>query len=264
VKSINVVVAASIALAAACGGGNAALSKSFSYGAPQALNAAEQSAASSAQARLTDTTAFSSSPDAGKGAAIVAFADAISSAALGGAELGGRRPTRPEIEGMLRAAALTDSCATVSGGTVTFKGCSESHLGFKLTLNGFISAKAGTVDWNLAGGFSGADGSFSIDVGMHQSGTLSVRPSRVSGTALSEVGGSVSAQGQSAGFGLATAVLVDLGYQTTPRQCVTDGTVEVKRVWTQKPAGASGPAFADAAVKLSWTGCEAVQVARSR
>ena len=62
---------------------------------------------------------------------------------------------------------------------------------------------------------------------------------------------------------MATAALVDLTYQSAPSFCITNGSVEVKRVWTQKPQGASGPQFNDAAVKLSWTACNAVQVSHS-
>ena len=40
--------------------------------------------------------------------------------------------------------------------------------------------------------------------------------------------------------------------------CVTAGTVEVKRVWSERPYGATGPDFADVAVKLTWTGCNTV------
>ena len=43
----------------------------------------------------------------------------------------------------------------------------------------------------------------------------------------------------------------------------TAGNLEVKRVWTQRPAGATGKEFADVAVKLNWTGCNAFTVAHS-
>jgi hypothetical protein len=57
--------------------------------------------------------------------------------------------------------------------------------------------------------------------------------------------------------------VVDLTWQPSPF-CVTSGSVEVKRVWTDKPQGATGPAFADVGVKLTWSGCNAFQVAHSR
>ncbi len=83
------------------------------------------------------------------------------------------------------------------------------------------------------------------------------------GNATSDFGGSVSASGQTVSFGFATAVVIDVTLQTTPTVCVTSGTIEVKRVWTAKPNGASGAGFADAGVKLTWSGCNAVTVAHS-
>ena len=82
----------------------------------------------------------------------------------------------------------------------------------------------------------------------------------VVGQGLSEISGSVSGQGQSVSFGLDTAAMVNLTYSPT---CVTSGTLEVKRVWSQRPQGATGPDFADVAVKLTWTGCNTIQVQHS-
>src|SRR5690349_12488270 len=75
---------ASLALAA-CGGGagNAALSKTFNYGAPQAPTATEQSAASSAQSTVTSTSTFGTSPDATTASSIVSMADDLAASAIG-------------------------------------------------------------------------------------------------------------------------------------------------------------------------------------
>src|SRR5258705_4755133 len=58
--------AALLALLAACGGssGNAALSKSFTYGAASAPNSQESAAASTAQTNLSSTRSFSTQADA--------------------------------------------------------------------------------------------------------------------------------------------------------------------------------------------------------
>src|SRR5689334_13759692 len=45
------------------GGGNAAISKSFNYGAPQAPSSTELAAASSAKSSVTASSSFGSSPD---------------------------------------------------------------------------------------------------------------------------------------------------------------------------------------------------------
>src|SRR5205823_13506914 len=103
-----------------------------------------------------------------------------------------------------------------------------------------------------------------FNLSIHQSGNIAVTATTIKGNAVSDFGGTVSGQGQTVSFGLATAVIADLTYQSTPSYCVTGGTVEVKRVWTQKPQGASGAAFADLALKLSWTGCDQFTVAHSQ
>jgi hypothetical protein len=265
-KTIRVPAVAAIALLAACGGsGNAALSKSFNYGAPQAPTTAETSAASSAQANLASTTSFSAGADATKGAAIAAFADTLASAALGGTAFGLAPPSSAAIGSALRSAADFSTCTTVTANTVTFNNCSQLEGSYTFTLSGSISATAGSVTWNISGGFSGTDQQgVTVAINLHQSGTFTVTATKVTGHSTSEIGGSVSSQGQTISFGLAIAALVDLTYQTTPSYCVTSGAVEVKRVWTQLPAGATGPEFADAAVKLTWTGCNAIQVAHSQ
>ena len=129
-----------------------------------------------------------------------------------------------------------------------------------------VTVSANTVSWNISGGVSGTDSAtgVSVNVTHHQSGSLTVTATKVTGDAVSGISGSVSTQGQTVNFGVDSALLVDLTYQGSPF-CVTAGTVEVKRVWTVKPNGASGPPFVDAAVKLTWTGCNApVQVAHSQ
>ena len=251
---------------AGCGGsgGNAALSKSFSYGPAAAPSASEQSAANSAQSSLTDTASFSSSPDAARGAAVVVFADALAAVALGSASGPLPHPQSGEIQRAIRAAADFSACATLSGGTVTFKNCSQSEGGYTVTLDGTISSSGGAVSWNMTGGFSGTQNNTTAKIDLHQAGAMTVTASTLNGHATSDFGGNVSGQGQNVSFGFASAVLVDLTWQSAPSSCVTGGSVEVRRVWTQKPSGASGPAFNDAAVKLTWTGCNAVQIAHSK
>src|SRR5262249_50763336 len=136
--------------------------------------------------------------------------------------------------------------------------------GYTFTLNGTVTASGmpgnGNVTWDIHGGFSGTNQGVTINLNLHQSGTLTVTPTTLVGNSLSEISGNVSGSGQSVSFGLDTAAVVNLTYNAT---CVTAGSIELKRVWSQRPNGASGPEFADVAVKLSWTGCNTVQVQHS-
>ena len=250
-------------LLAACGGshGNAAASKSFTYGAPQAPTQSEQAAAATAQGHLSATADFSAAPSAEKGASIIALADELAFAELG-ASTPVPHPGGPELPRALRNADYS-ACTTVTATSVTFRNCSQQEGGFTITLNGSVTVAAGAVSWDINGDFSGTspDGATG-SVSLHQSGNLAVTATTISGKALSEFSGTVTSRGQTFNFGLATAAVMNLTYQSTPTSCVTGGTLEVKRVWTQRPAGVSGAN--DVAIKLTWTGCNAVQVAHSQ
>ena len=259
---MKTLVPALIALCAACGSnGNAALSKQFNYGAATAPSSGETSAASGAQTNLSNTKSFSTQADPTKGFAIVAFADSLASAALGSASIPGLRAAM-DISQPLHEGATLDTCASVSGNTVTFTNCTLSESGFNLTLSGTVSATSNSVHWDINANFSGTEQNVSFNISHHQGGSFSVTDTKISGNSTSEFGGTVSGQGQSINFGLATAAIVDLTYQSSPF-CVTKGDIEVKRVWTAKPSGASGAEFADAGLKISWTGCNALTVQHS-
>lgn len=244
------------------GGGNAAISKSFNYGAPQAPSSTELAAASSAKSSVTASSSFGSSPDATKATSIVSLADDLAASALGGATVLAGVPQDPGLRRAVRTAATIPDCTTVTATTVTFNNCTDTQSGYNFTLNGSVSVSNDKIAWNVTGGFAGSDAAsgVSFSVSIHQSGTLTVTATTVKGESLSEIGGRVSGNGQNVDFGVSTAALVDLTYNAS---CVTSGTIEVKRVWSPRPNGATGPEFADVAVKLSWTGCDTVQVQHS-
>lgn len=254
-----------IALLAACGGSggasvNAAVAKSFTYAAPQAPSTSEQGIATAAQGQLSATADFSAAPNADKATALVVFAEAIVAAALNGPAV---PMPHPSAVGFSRALTQADfsGCTTKTATSVTFKGCATQQGGLTSTLSGTVSVAADVVTWDVTGGVSGTStNGITVNVNLHEAGNSSVTATKISGKALSESGGTVSGQGKSFSFGLATAVLMDLTYQSSPTSCVTAGTLEAKRVWTQKPSGVSGVPN-DAAVKLTWTGCNAFQVA---
>ena len=255
--------ALSCVVLAGCGGsgGNAALSKTFTYGSAQAPSSSENAAASSAQSNLSGSADFASSPDATKGLAIALFADSLSASMMGDASVPGR-PRDSDVQRFAQRAA-TSACGTVSGKTVTFTNCTQTESGFSMTLNGSVTATTDSVTWSLTGNFTGTEQNVTFNLTTHMAGTFTVAGNKINGHATSDFGGNVSSQGQNVSFGLATAALVDLSYQSSP-YCITSGSVEVKRVWTQKPQGASGASFADAAAKITWTGCNALTVAHSQ
>lgn len=242
------------------GGGNAAVSKTFNYGAAQAPTSSEQAAATSAKTSVTASSSFGTSPDASKATTIVSLADDLAASALGGVAVVASVSQDPRLRSAMRTAATIPDCTTSTATTVTFHNCTDSQSGYTFTLNGSVSVAADKLTWDISGGFSGTDQGISFNVNLHQSGTLTVTSTTVKGDSLSEITGKVSGNGQTVDFGVSTAALVDLTYDAT---CVTSGTIEVKRVWSPRPNGATGPEFADVGVKLSWTGCDAVQVQHS-
>jgi len=261
-------VALTSLLLASCGGGggNAAISKSFNYGAAQAPNSSEQLAADSAATSVAASSSFGSSPDSSKATTIVGLADDLAATALGGSPIASAGFVQNgDLSRAMRTAATIPECTTTTLNSVTFNNCQESESGFTFTLSGSVtvnvSAAQNSVEWNITGSFTGTDPSgVSINLTLHQSGKLTVTATTVVGDALSEIGGSVSGQGQSVSFALHTAASVNLTYSA---DCITAGSIEVKRVWAQRPNGFSGPEFADVAVKLTWTGCDTVQVQHS-
>jgi hypothetical protein len=255
------VVFASLALVSCGGGGgNAAVSKTFNYGAAQAPTTSEQAAGSAAKTSVTASSGFGASPDANAATTIVSLADDLAASALGGVAVAAGVPENPRLRRALSTAATVPECTTSTPTSVTFNNCTQTDSGFTFTLNGSISAMNGTLTWNINGGFSGMDQGVSFNINLHQSGSLTVTASTVKGNALSEIGGSVSGNGQNVNFGVSTAAPVDLTYNAS---CVTSGTIEVKRVWSPRPNGATGPEFADVAVKLTWSDCDAFQVQHS-
>jgi hypothetical protein len=264
-KNVSAFAAVVSLLAAACGGGgNAALSKNFNYGAPQAPSVTEQSAAGSAQDGIASAASFSTTPDATSASLVVSMASEVAASALGDSAVPVSFNAGSSLRRALTTAATIDTCTTVKGNTVTFDNCTSSESGVTVSLNGTVSGTQDSVTWSIHGSFSGIDNGISVNVNVDYSVSFKVTSATVKGNALVNVGGSMSDGVQTFGFGVSEAVLVDVGYQTTPSQCVTSGSIEVRRVWTQRPEGATSVDLPDAGVKLAWASCDAFTVAHSQ
>ena len=264
-KSVLKVAAAIASLAlASCGGGgggNAAIGKVFNYGAPQAPTTAEQAAASSAEGSVTASSGFGASPNASNGTTIIGIADDLAAAALGDAAVPAAVAQNPRLRSAFRTAASAADCTSVSPTGITFNQCSDTESGYAFVMNGSVSLSGNKITWDVTGSFSGSDQGVSFNVNLHQSGSVTVVQSTdLTDTSLSEIGGTVSGNGQSVSFGVSTAALIDLTY--TPN-CITAGTIEVKRVWSPRPNGLTQTDAPDVGVKLTWTGCATVQVQHS-
>ncbi len=270
-KRMGVMVASCLALAA-CGGnsGNAAVGKTFNYGASQPVDGTAASAV--ATSALTVKTA----PNSGGAQAL---AGGASSALLpsSGVSLTAAGPEQQRAIAAGRSAALSQlttgatvtfdnqaTCVTTSATQVAMTGCTltivDVSMAAKVQVDGSLAydAALGKLSWDLTLGstvtFSSMTPPGSMTVHFHESGALTVTDTTIKGDLLAEMGVNATVQGRSVSMGVDEAVVLDVTYAGTPA-CVTGGSLEAKRVWTQRPDGASGLQFADVGAKVTWTGC---------
>jgi hypothetical protein len=270
-KRIAVAVASCLALAG-CGGdsgGNAAAGKTFTYVGSQSTDPTQSGAL---DVQLSGALALKSSPDATSAQDLASVSD-ITTALLpnSGLPVATASPTQQRLLAIgARAASRqlasggfdNSACVVTTTTSVKMTGCTvtvtDTTTGTtsKVQVDGSLSfdPAKGTLAWDMtvsdATSFTGG----SVSIHEHESGTLTVTDTTIQGQLLAEASASVSSPGASVSMGVSEAVTLDVTYQGSPA-CVTGGTLEAKRVWTERPAGMTGPQFADAAAKVTWTAC---------
>jgi hypothetical protein len=269
-------------LAAGCGGGssthqNAAAAKSFTYGAPTTATAAQSGVL---QTQLDTAIAAQNNPG-GTSAMGLADFQSVTTTLLGdsGAALAvaGASPVmqralagRAAIAGGTVTGFDDPTCQTVTASSVTLKGCTTTIVYGTTTERVSVSGSLAlsnanqTLTWDLSIAVAVTDTSMGIGetVNVHQSGTLTVTASTIQGSMLSETTANVTYGGMTFTFGFDESVNVDVTYAGSP-PCVTSGTLEAKRVWTQRPVGAPASAYPDLGAKVTWTGCNVATIALS-
>jgi hypothetical protein len=268
---------------AACGGsagGNAAIGKTFSYGAPAALGGSQASALDAAlQAAIAIGAA--SDPSAAEG---LSDPSLMTSALLGdSASLGFMvAPSTPEraalvMAGIPGAQQLSSfsggagfsnpGCVTTTATSLHLDGCSltitDTESETRITANGSAGLTGGTLGWDFTVEITMNGSGFSARARAHRAGDLTATASTLAGKVLTEVSGSASAGGRSESVAVSESVALDVTYTTAPA-CVTSGTLEAKRVWTHRPGGGSGAEYADRGALVTWTGCGIATIALSR
>lgn len=264
-------------LAAACGGGgargNAAEGRTFSYGVPVPATAAETQAL---DAQLALAASLQGQPDA-SGATALADFSGISDALLGDGAVVARLASpqvTARLSGSLAAVPVVDgydnpACLTVTATRVTLAGCSVTVVDVDTTIttvvSGFLEVPAqGSLVWDLTARVTMAAPDLAMTATAHHSGDWSVTGTSVKGAQRAEIGVTARAQGQTVSAGMHESLDVDVTVDPGPPACVTDGTLEVKRVWTQRPQGATAADLPDAAAKVTWTACGTGTVAFSQ
>lgn len=261
-----------IALAAAlaaCGGGdhgNAAAGKQFTYGAPATASTDE---ANAVNASITRAHGLKSSPDEN---AAQTFADfsAVTSTLLGAPEVNSSIAVSPSadrtalfVARRAGVAATTGSfqnpgCVTKTPTSLTLSGCKvvvtdTDGTTITVTADGSLLAAVDTLSWDLTVrvGLSGSPQGLSGNASVHDSGKVTVTATTATGAMRRETGATASYSGQSASVGLDESLDFDVTYDSAI-PCVTGGTLEAKRVWTQRPQNVP---VKDRGAKVTWSGC---------
>ena len=267
---------------AACGGGNhgnAAAGKTFTYDAPVTATGSE---ASAIDASVTSAQGLASSPDE---SAAQSFADfsAVTSALLGGDPVGLPTAVSPGADARTalfvarRAGVAATSgsfqnpgCVTKTLTSVTLSGCKvvateADGTTLTVTADGSLAAALDTLTWDLTVGvgLSGSPQGLVVNGSVHDSGKVTVTSTTAIGAMRREVNVTASASGQSASLGMDESLDFDVTHDPA-LHCVTGGTLEAKRVWTQRPQGASTAQLQDRGAKVTWTGCGIATVAFSK
>jgi len=269
------IAAALCVLTAACSGGtgatggNAAANKTFTYAPAQ-----DDARASTLSTELSGALSTTISPDATSAQSLADFSG-VTETLLGtsGTFLRAATPAqRALVTGKAAAAGeLTSTtsggfdnsaCVTVTATSVSMKGCTitiddpASSTTETIHVDGSLSVSNGTETWDLTVSFNIVSSGITETGRVHEDGTLTVTATTIKGKMLTEVSATASGNGVSESAGMAESLDIDVTYQTSPPPpCVTSGTLEAKRVWTQRPAGFTAAQLPDKAAKVTWTGC---------
>ncbi len=269
---------AACTLAAACGGssGNQAAGRTFTYGAPVAATATETGAI---DGQLSMAVSLQAQPDA---AGAVALADFSSLSDLLLGQGGAARLASPHLPRDLAARLVggqattlvaegydNPDCVTATPTSVTLARCTITVVDVDATLttvvNGSLRVPApGSLVWDLTVGITTASADATIGITVHQSGDWTATATTIQGNQRSEMTVTMSAGGRSASASMHESLDVDVTYAEGPPACVTGGTLEVKRVWVQRPPGATAADLPDAGALVTWTGCGTGTVAFSQ
>jgi hypothetical protein len=267
---------------AACGsngdnGGNAAVGKTFTYGAPAPLPAGD---ATTLNGELQGALGLYAASDPSVSEQL-SDTSGVTSALFGSSTGMGFlvAPTSPE-----RAALLADGgsaigrltsfegysfdnpgCATTSGGKLTMSRCSvtitDQTTKMTITADGTATLVPGSLTWDFTVGLTMTDSTFSATAQAHRSGTLRATSSTLVGEALTEVSATASGGGFSQSVAVSESVSLDLAFAAG---CVNSGTLEAKRVWSKPPSDTSGGDYSDRGALVKWTGCGVATIALSR
>lgn len=267
-----------LAVLAACGGDDKKAdpaSRTFQYGAATAPSMTEAAAAEVGEGGTSDGAALQADATvdpATAGSSVMTLPDRMAAEAWSSTTLAlqasGLGRTLAALGG---PAAVTmtgfddPGCVTLAPGLVTYAACTVTIDTIVIRVDGRISRTGPTLAWDLATRMTESDPQYSTTITVHATGALAFGVADVSGRARSDTQATFSGTGTpSMRFAYTTLADVDLDFVRDPF-CVTGGTLELRRVWTERPPGMlTTGEYADQGLLFTWQGCGTVLVAHSR
>jgi hypothetical protein len=263
-----------LVLLAACGGSDKTdpAARAFTYGAAVAPTTTEAAAATAGEASTSDGAALQASTatdPATAGSSIVSLPDVMaseawssSSFALQGSTSTGRTMATLGGPAAVMMYGFDDpSCLTiVPGASITYTGCTVTLGTGLVRVDGKMTVSGATLGWDLTSRFTDASTTYSMSAAVHATGALTFGATTVNGQARSDTAATVTGGGTTVSAAYTTLADVALELQRDPF-CVTGGTLELRRIWTKRPAGATSTGeYADQGLKFTWQGCGTVLV----
>lgn len=266
-----------LAALAACGGDDKKAdpaSRTFQYGAPAAPSLNEAAAAEVGEGSTSDGAALQANATmdpASAGSSIMSLPDRMAAEAWSSSSLAlqasGLERTLATLGGpaAVTMAGFDDpACVALAPGLVTYTACTVTLDTLVIRLDGRITGTGPTLAWDLDTRMTSSGPEYSMTVTVDATGALTFGAGDVTGRARSDTHATYSAPGAPAiRLGYTTLADLDLDFAREPF-CVTGGTLELRRVWTERAPGMpTGGEYADQGLLFTWQGCGTVLVARS-
>jgi hypothetical protein len=161
------------------------------------------------------------------------------------------------------------ACVVATPTSVTLSGCRVEVVDVDSTITTVVSGSLkvpapGSLVWDLTARVTMVNAEVSMTVTAHQSGDWTVTDTTIQGAQRAETGVTARFPTGTASASMHESLDVDVTYDQGPPACIDGGTLELKRVWVQRPPGASAADLPDAAALVTWTGCGAGTVAFSQ
>ena len=262
-----------VAALAACGGNDKVdpASRTFKYGAAIAPTPEETYAANIGEGSTSDGAALqadAAADPAMAGSSIQGLPDRMaaeawssSTLALQSSATGRTLATLGGPAAIMTAGFDNPDCVTLAPGLVTYSACTVALDTMMIRVDGKVSRTGPSLSWDLATRLTETDPQYSMTITVDATGALTFGPGTVNGRARSDTRASVSGTGMpSVRAAYTTLADLDLEFVRDPF-CVTGGTLELRRIWTERPAGApTDGQYADQGLLFGWQGCGTVLV----